>query len=263
MKLKLDLTLEPIEIETIDKNGFTKEYPIEDGMYCKESIPVGSGNNKYILSIFTDVSQLKDVFNSHNKLTQVMDDLAQVWPIATGYRLGHLQKKQTEEVRYDSNLDLVLTELQKKEKVKIMTSSLNQYYSIWHGFLTPPLEVTLILRDNIRKDPELRKLIGYYYEAIESKEKWFIALYKIKDQLNSIHNNRAKNILSIKNEYWQFFELKLNSHDLRHPGKKDKNMPIDNCDRNELFKIARSWIAKEMEQRNIPYSEKGIEKYLD
>lgn len=259
MKLSLELILRPVKVKSVSDRGFEKEHLVKPGFFCSESIPVGSEPSWYKICIFTDVSRSSDVYQLHNQLVIILDEIAEAWPVVTGYRLGSLDRKQTNTLAYISNMDEVISKLQKEEGLISVTSSLPLGWEVYNCYEKPPIEDVLILRDECIKNPELKKLIGYYHQAVENKEFWFVSLYKIKDQLNSIHNKKAKLNLNIDNVHWSFFEDKLNNHDLRHPGNAARKEPIDDKDKNKLFLISRGWIAKELEFRSLPFRKRDLE----
>lgn len=260
MKLSLDLTLEPVKVDSVGSEGFAKEHLVKPSFFCLESVPAAPASNRYEISVYTDASHSREVLQLHNQLIMILEEIDEVWPIVTGYRLGSSNIKQTDTPGYISNLDEVIAELQGKEGMKSVTSSLSYGWQIWNGYEKPPVADALTLRNACISDPELKKVIGYYRKALENKDYWFVPLYKIKDQLNSIHKKKAKSELGINEKHLSFFESKLNNYDLRHPGKGDKEKPIDDIDKNKLFVISRCWIAKELEFRSLPFRKIKEEK---
>ena len=262
MKLSLDLTLEPVKVNSVGSEGFAKEHLVKPGFFCLESVPASPESNRYGISVYTDASHSSEVHKLHNQLITILEEIAEVWPIVTGYRLGSSNRKQTDTPGYISNIDEVIAELQRKEGVKSVTSSFSMVWQIENGYEKPPVADALTLRNACISDPKLKKLIGYYHKALENKDYWFVPLYKIKDQLEFIHNKKAKATLSILEAHWSFFETMLNNHDLRHPGKGDNVKPIDDKDKNKLFLIARCWIEKELKLRSLPFRKSGLENLL-
>lgn len=264
MKLSLDLTLEPVKVKSVGSEGFAKEHLVKPGFFCLESVPASPESNRYEISVYTDASHSSEVHKLRNQLVTILEEIAEVWPIVTGYRLGSSNRKQTDTPGYISNIGEVIAELQRKEGVKSVTSSFSMGWQIENGFEKPPVADALTLRNACISDPELKKLIGYYHKALENKDYWFVPLYKIKDQLDFIHTKKkARSKFHINGkDHWGFFETRLNDHDLRHPGKGNKTKPIDDMDKNKLFLIARCWIEKELKLRSLPFRKSGLENLL-
>ena len=204
MKLSLDLTLEPVKVDSVGSEGFAKEHLVKPGFFCLESVPAAPESNRYEISVYTEASHSSEVYQLHNHLIIILEEIAEVWPIVTGYRLVLSNRKQTDTPGYISNIDEVIAELQRKEGLKSVTSSFSMGWQIWNGYEKPPVADALTLRNECISDPELKKVIGYYHKALENKDYWFVPLYKIKDQLNSIHNKNAKSKLGINKEHWSF-----------------------------------------------------------
>lgn len=165
MKLSLNLTLEPVKVDSVGNEGFVKEHLVKSGFFCLESVPAFPESNRYEISFYTEASNSSEVNQLHNQLIAILEEIAEVWPITTGYRLGLLNRKQTYTLGYRSNIDEVITELQRKEGVKSVTSSLSMGWQIWNNYEKPPVADTLILRNACINDPKLKKLIGYYHKA--------------------------------------------------------------------------------------------------
>lgn len=254
MKLSLNLTLDLVKVNSVGSDGFAKDHLIKPGFFCLEFVPALPESNRYEISFYTEASHSGEVHQLHNQLITILEEIAEVWPIVTGYRLGLSNKKQTDTPGYSSNIDEVIAELQRKEGMRFITSSWSFSREIWNGYEKPPVTDALILRSECINDPKLKKLIGYYYKALENKDYWFVPLYKIKDQLNIIHNAKARSKLCINTDHWSFFESRLNNHDLRHPGNGDSTKPIDDIDKNKLLLIARYWITLELALRLLPYA---------
>lgn len=254
MKLSLDLTLESVKVKSVGDEGFAKDHLIKPGFFCLELVPALPESNRYEISFYTEANHFGEVHQLHSQLITISEEIAEVWPIVTGYRLGLSNKKQTDTPGYSSNIDEVIAELLRKEGMKLVSSSLSYSWVILNSYEKPPVTDALILRTECINDPKLKKLIGYYHKALENKDYWFVPLYKIKDQLDFIHNKKAKAKLSIQEDHWSFFETRLNNHDLRHPGKGDNIKPIDDKDKNKLLLIARCWITLELALRSLPYT---------
>ena len=267
MKLSLDLTLKPVKVDSVGSEGFAKEHLVKPGFFCLESVPASPELNRYEISVYTEASHSGEVHQLHNQLIMIWEEIAEVWPIVTGGRLGLSNKKQPDTPEYRSNIDEVIVELQRKEGLEFVTSDFFFGWKIWGRYEKPPVTDALILRKECISDPKLKILIGYYHKALENKDikikdYWSLPLYKIKDQLEIIHNKKEISELRITKTDLTFFEDNLSNHDLRHPGYGDRAKPINAEDKNKLFLIARCWIARELDSRSLPFSKKGLENLL-
>lgn len=119
MKLSLDLTLEPVKVDSVGCEGFAKEHLVKPGFFCLESVPAAPESNRYEISVYTDASHFSEVHQLHNQLIIILEEIAEVWPIVTGYRFGLSNRKQTDTPGYISNIDEVIAELQKKRKCEV------------------------------------------------------------------------------------------------------------------------------------------------
>ena len=267
MKLSLDLILELVKVDSVGSEGFFEVHSVEPGFFCSESVPASLELNRYEISVYTEASHPGDVHQLHNKLVMIWEEIAEVWPIVTGYRRGLSNRKQTDTPGYRSNIDEVMIELQRKEGLSFVTSDFPFGRTRWGNYEKPPVADALILRKECISDPKLKILIGYYHKALENKDikikdYWSLPLYKIKDQLEIIHNKKEISELRITKADLTFFEDNLSNHDLRHPGYGDRAKPINAEDKNKLFLIARCWIARELDSRSLPFSKKGLENLL-
>lgn len=254
MKLKIAMCLLPVEITSVGKEDFEKEHQVEPGYFCIEKFQ--KDKNQYEISLHTDITFYKEVDEAHKKLLTILTEISEVWPIITGSKLELFEKKTNETPNFSTNRDDIQNLLRKQENLFPVTKELSVEWSNWNRFKNPPLEDAISLRNGCSKDPELKKLISYYYFAIKHETGWFIPLYKVGEQLKKIHylkEGALKEKLGICSTEWNKFNKRLNNHDLRHIGEGIYNNLLDSTDKNELYRIARSWIIKELQNRSIVF----------
>ncbi len=260
MELKLTIKHEPVRIDSVGKDGFCKQFQLENGVVCEEDIPAGEDLNQYIISLRKDIALSKDAYTTENELKKVLEDLTKVWPVITGYRMGHDKSTTTKVPSYESNAHEVKDALLKKEKREKIYAELKSSWSIWNAYKVPPLEEALKLRSAILDDPKLDRLIKYLFNGYENHEFWFLFIYKVRDQLKIIHGNEkeTRTILKILETQWNDFGNTLNNYDLRHPGHKNKTEPLDPREADRILLTARTWVAKELKRRNLPFAMNGL-----
>jgi hypothetical protein len=70
-----------------------------------------------------------------------------------------------------------------------------------------------------------------------------VDLYKVRDQLQILHNRDAQAKLLIKKDDWSFFGRVLNTNGLRHAVDNHKLVPVSRDEVDKLFALARQWLV--------------------
>lgn len=250
--LKLVISLNCIQINEIE-GTWEKEFSLNStGITLKESF--NPNEHCYEISIFKEVLSLEELYQTKEKILNILEKIALLWPIVTGYSLRYVDIEKKILPKYQSNFDEVESKiLETLGKTKKILSQ-NIMYKIYNEFDKPPLELTLKIYETIKKEPDVWKLLKYYAYSLLDKDCWFVHLYKVRDKLEQIVKKKynfkkdyqVRKKLNIPQEEWKDFGKILNNYDLRHPG--ELNGKISEADINKIKLLARKWIITFLNQ---------------
>ena len=124
MELNITIRLEPVRVESVGDAGYCKHFHLDQQIVCTELIPAIESARQYHISLSKAVESSRDALAAEQELVGVLEDLAKIWHVLTGHRLGHLDLRVMRIPRYESNLVQVEQALLEKENRATVCKSL-------------------------------------------------------------------------------------------------------------------------------------------
>ena len=260
-RVRIAINEAPVIIQSLHGNQASTEYAMWDNITASEFFPPNENSACYILSLEKPVSQVSEVWEAESRLIDALGLLSVAWPFSGGGFIFLETRKVPHASSYESNAKEIEADLLRQARQGFGNVACN--FSLIHEdiatYSQPPLDTAVRLAREMREDHTLNSLLNcyqqacveYYHPQSTKRPSWFIDLYKVRENLKQIHGD-ARSALNISKRDWSFFGNILNNNNLRHASTSGMVQDVEAKDKDQLYRLARSWIQTHLLRKNLP-----------
>jgi hypothetical protein len=258
LELQLTIRTGPVVLGPGEQASIDHTEDLWDGTSAHEQWNSAPGGANYVVTISKAVTEIHEIDRCERLLCKMATALARAWIFSGGSHLPLTATGAAGRALFELNTEEVRRELLAAQGLTPVRKECTMHCETGTTYSAAPLRRAAAIARACDADKMLERLLGYYDAAFHERTArgqrgyWYVDLYKVRDGLCKIHGDdkSAKDALRISGRQWSRFGGALNQG-VRHASALHENADFDFGKIEELFSIAREWIAGELAFRGL------------